>query len=97
MFVCRTACKPLGGGDEQVVGCEDRPNSDIRKQAQYGDGKGLWLQVSAFGTRSWLLRYIVAGRARVMGLGPYPEVSLKEARDRAAEARRQIRGRGRPD
>ena len=64
---------------------------DIKKQAQYGDGKGLWLQVSAFGTRSWLLRYMVAGRARVMGLGPYPEVSLKEARERAAEARKQIR------
>jgi integrase len=64
---------------------------DLKKQAQYGDGKGLWLQVSAFGTRSWLLRYMVAGRARVMGLGPYPEVTLKEARDRAAGARRQIR------
>jgi len=64
---------------------------DIKKQAQYGDGKGLWLQVSAFGTRSWLLRYMVGGRARVMGLGPYPEVSLKEARERAAEARKQIR------
>jgi integrase len=64
---------------------------DLKKQAQYGDGRGLWLQVSAFGTRSWLLRYMVAGRARVMGLGPYPEVTLAEARDRAAQYRRQLR------
>jgi len=64
---------------------------DLKKQAQYGDGRGLWLQVSAFGTRSWILRYMIAGRARVMGLGPYPEVTLAEARERAAGARKQIR------
>jgi integrase len=64
---------------------------DLKKHAQYGDGRGLWLQVSAFGTRSWLLRYMVAGRARVMGLGPYPEVTLAEARERAAQYRRQLR------
>jgi integrase len=64
---------------------------NLKVQAQYGDGRGLWLQVSQFGTRSWLLRYMVAGKARSMGLGPYPEVTLKEARDRAAAARKQIR------
>src|SRR5262249_54227216 len=66
--------------------------ANLDKRGQYGDGKGLWLQLSAFNTRSWLLRYMVAGKARSMGLGPYPEVSLAEARARAAEARRQSRG-----
>jgi integrase len=64
---------------------------DLKKPAQYGDGHGLWLQVSVFGTRAWILRYMVAGRARVMGLGGYPEVTLKEAREHAAEARKQLR------
>lgn len=65
--------------------------ANLTKRGQYGDGKGLWIQVSVFDTKSWILRYMVAGRVRVMGLGPYPEVSLAEARDRAAAARKQIR------
>jgi integrase len=64
---------------------------DLGRPAQYGDGHGLWLQVSVFQTRAWILRYMTAGRARVMGLGGYPEVSLKEAREHAAEARKQLR------
>ena len=35
----------------------------------YGDGGGLFLQVSRFGTASWVFRYRVAGRLREMGLG----------------------------
>jgi integrase len=57
----------------------------------YGDGKGLWLQVSAFGTTAWLFRYMMAGKARGMGLGPYPDVTLKEARELADDARKLVR------
>jgi integrase len=53
----------------------------------YGDGHGLYLQVSAFDTKSWVFRYMLAGRARKMGLGPLHTVSLAEARKRAADAR----------
>jgi integrase len=58
---------------------------------KYGDGNGLWLQVSQWGTKSWLYRYQIAGKARSMGLGAAEVVSLVEARDLAHEARRQIR------
>ncbi|HEY2620360.1 MAG TPA: Arm DNA-binding domain-containing protein, partial [Acetobacteraceae bacterium] len=35
-----------------------------------GDGGGLYLQVAPAGTKSWVLRYMLRGKAREMGLGP---------------------------
>ncbi len=54
------------------------------------DGRGLMLVVKASGARSWVLRYQLAGRRRDLGLGPYPEVTLADARRLALEARRLI-------
>jgi hypothetical protein len=54
----------------------------------YHDGGGLYLQVSAAGTKSWIYRFTLDGRAREMGLGPLNAISLAEARKRAAECRR---------
>src|SRR3954465_2323040 len=53
------------------------------------DGGGLYLRVSPSGAKSWVFRFQLAGRRRDMGLGPYPEVSLADARSRAAEHRKQ--------
>lgn len=44
------------------------------------DGLGLYLQVTDAGTKSWILRYMIGGRAREMGLGSYPEKTLAAAR-----------------
>jgi integrase len=59
---------------------------------RYSDGavRGLMLVVQASGSRSWILRYQMAGRRRDMGLGPYPEITLAEAREKALEARRLV-------
>ena len=43
-----------------------------RKPGLYADGLGLYLQVSAVGSKSWLFRYMLAGQARKMGLGSSP-------------------------
>ncbi len=59
----------------------------INKPGRYGDGLGLWLQVSPKKTKSWLLRYMLNGRARWMGLGSVHTVSLAEAREAARECR----------
>jgi integrase len=64
---------------------------NLTSPGRYGDGDGLWLQVRDAKRRSWLFRYSSAGKARQMGLGALPDVSLAEARDRAAQARRVIR------
>jgi len=58
------------------------------KPGLYGDGNGLYLQVSQFGTKAWLYRFMRDGVARKMGLGPLHTVSLADARQRATEARR---------
>lgn len=61
------------------------------KHAKFmADGRGLYLRVSAAGTKSWVYRYAIAGRLHDMGLGPYPDVSLAEARERVA-AQRKLR------
>jgi integrase len=61
-----------------------------KKPGRYSDGHGLWLQVSSSGTKAWLFRYMIDGRARHMGLGPLHTVSLAEARVRARQARQLI-------
>jgi integrase len=54
-----------------------------------GDGGGLFLQVSRFGTASWVFRYRVAGRLREMGLGSLDTIRLADARERARKCREQ--------
>ena len=54
----------------------------------YPDGGGLYLQVNSVTSKSWVFRFKRDGRARDMGLGSFGDVSLGEARRRAAEARR---------
>jgi Arm DNA-binding domain len=52
-----------------------------------GGVAGLHIQVTNTGAKSWLLRTTINGKRRDMGLGPYPEVSLADARQNAADAR----------
>jgi integrase len=59
------------------------------KQGYHADGGGLYLQVSATNTRSWVFRYR-RGKAREMGLGSAAVVTLLEARQAALEARRVL-------
>jgi integrase len=52
---------------------------------------GLYLQVSPSRSTSWKVRYQLAGKRRDCGLGPYPETTLAEARERAADIRKMVR------
>ncbi|MES1192435.1 MAG: integrase arm-type DNA-binding domain-containing protein [Steroidobacter sp.] len=54
------------------------------------DGGGLTLIVNPNGSRWWRLRYRFNGREKMLSLGVYPDVSLKQARDQRDEARRTI-------
>ncbi len=56
----------------------------------YGDGGGLCMQVSKYGTRNWVFRFMMNGRTREMGLGSLNTFSLKEARERARECRQLV-------
>ncbi|WP_377847180.1 tyrosine-type recombinase/integrase [Bosea sp. UC22_33] len=57
----------------------------------HSDGQGLGLQISRWSTKSWIFRYSRGGKEHRVGLGPYPDVSLAEARLLAQECRRQLR------
>ena len=59
----------------------------------YADGGGLYLQVGATGTKSWVFRFAARGKTRDMGLGPLKTIGLAEAREIAAQCR-QSRLRG---
>ena len=56
----------------------------------HGDGDGLWLRVVTEERRNWLFRYQRQGKGREMGFGPFPAVSLAEARDKADAARKLL-------
>lgn len=56
-----------------------------------GGVAGLNLQITPTGARSWRLLAMVGGKRREMGLGSYPEVSLKDAREAARRARNAIK------
>lgn len=62
----------------------------LKAAGYYGDGGGLWLQVSAAGTKSWIFRFTIAGKAREMGLGALHTFSLAEAREKAHACRKQV-------
>jgi integrase len=61
--------------------------SRAKTRGYLGDGGGLYLQVSASGSKSWVFRFKDHGRLREMGLGPLHTVGLAEARKRAAACR----------
>src|SRR6187401_898299 len=63
----------------------------IKDAGRYGDGRGLYLQVSEAGNRSWLFRYELRGRERAMGLGSCTDFTLEEARERARAARQLLK------
>lgn len=56
-----------------------------------GGVAGLLIQVTTNGAQSWLLRVRVGDKRREIGLGPFPEVSLARAREKASETKDAIR------
>lgn len=67
------------------------------KTTVLSDGRGLILEVRPNGRRYWIARYWVNGKEKRSSLGAYPEVSLKEAREKNYELRRVVASGGRPD
>jgi integrase len=70
----------------------------VMKPGAHGDGDGLYLQVrvvlrddARIEQRSWLYRFKLHRKPHLMGLGPYPDVGLSQARDAATAARRLVR------
>ncbi|RKR45967.1 site-specific integrase [Paraburkholderia sp. BL17N1] len=54
------------------------------------DGDGLFLRVMPNGTKTFCFRYTWGTKRRLLALGPFPILSVAEAREQANEVRRQI-------
>lgn len=54
------------------------------------DEKGLFLLVHPNGGRYWRFKYRYCGKEKLLALGVYPDVSLKDARERRDAARKQV-------
>jgi len=66
---------------------------NISNRGMFCDGDGLYLQVSASGAKSWILRFHFGGKYRDMGLGSVKILTLADAREAAVEARK-LRSKG---
>jgi len=70
----------------------------IKRPGKYCDGRGLYLHVRPSKrktnrsgvNKTWTFRYVRFAKQTWMGLGPYPEITLAEARDLAFAERRKL-------
>ena len=68
----------------------------LTKPGRYTAAPTLYLTVWKTGSKSWVQRVTINGQRRDIGLGPYPVVSIQEARRRALENRILIERGGDP-
>ena len=61
------------------------------KPKKLSDGGGLYLLIQPNGSRYWRYDYRFAGKRKTLAIGVYPEMPLKEARERHLEAREILR------
>lgn len=67
------------------------PKGDVTtKRYKMGDTRGLYLEVAPNGGKWWRLKYRFDGKEKRLSLGVYPDVGLKEARNRREDLRKQI-------
>ena len=69
----------------------DRKVKTLWLPGRYGDGGTLYLVVTPGGSKQWIQRLTVRGRQTDIGLGGYPVVGLREARERAQANRARAR------
>ena len=62
----------------------------VRKPGKYYDRDGLFVQVYSTGAKCWQQRLSIRGRRCTLGLGGYPKVTLKAAREAALANRRLV-------
>lgn len=72
--------------DRAIVNLKVKDGKAIKKS----DGEGLFVYVSPQGAKSFRMAYRFQGKQKLLSIGLYPTVSLKEAREAVAEAKRQL-------
>ena len=62
----------------------------IKAAGKYADGEGLYLELTAKGSKLWRLKYRMAGIEKSLSIGPYPAIGLAQAREAKHQAKKQI-------
>ncbi len=68
----------------------------VRVPGLYADGRGLYLKVDGTGAKRWILRTMIQGKRRDMGLGSLSVIPLAKARQKAELYRKIAREGGDP-
>ena len=76
-------------GNKMPTNLDYRTTLNLKKHGRYTDSltKGLQLLYKPSETKYWLLRFAFNGKRHELGIGPFPEITPKEARQIAQEAR----------
>ena len=69
--------------------CRNASCPPDRRQARYSDAGGLYLEVTASGSRRWFWKFRIEGVEKKFALGSYPDVSLAAARKARDAAKAQ--------
>jgi integrase len=75
---------------ETKIQGEIRKAKIATKAKKLSDGKGLYLLLKPQGAALWRFKYFFQGNEKLLGLGSYPEVPLKRAREKREEARKLV-------
>lgn len=60
------------------------------KPYKMSDGQGMHLEIKPNGSKYWRMSYRMHGKQKLLALGVYPDVSLKEAREKLRKARKLL-------
>ena len=61
------------------------------KQYKLTDGEGMYLRVYPNGSKYWQLQYWFDGKQKILSIGVWPNISLKDAREKRYEAKKKIK------
>lgn len=64
----------------------------VKTPGKYFDGGGMFFELTKAGGQYWRLKYRFGGKEKLLALGTYPTVKLKEAREKALDARKLLAG-----
>jgi integrase len=78
--------------DKAVKGLKPNPDRDYKR----ADSLGLFVLVRHNGSKLWRFKYKIGRREKLLAIGSYPDLSLREARDRRDDARQLVRDGGDP-
>ncbi len=67
-----------------------RSSKPKEKAYKVSDERGLFMLINPNGSKLWRFKYSFDGKEKLLSLGSYPEVSLKDARERRDEARKML-------